>query len=113
MLGTAAAALGAIGSHALELDAEGARRFAIANRYHFYHVLAVLAVALGGNRLAVLPRRLVLFCWLAGVVLFCGSLYAVAIAGHAAVMPLVPVGGVFLIAGWLGLVVAAWPGGRH
>jgi len=110
LLGGAAAALGAIGSHALELDLDGARRFAIANRYHFYHVLALLAVALGGDRLAILPRRLAVACWLAGMVLFCGSLYLVAITGHAGLAP-VPIGGLLLIAGWLSLGVAAWRGG--
>ena len=110
VLGAAAVALGAIGSHALDLDADGSRRFVIANRYHFYHVLALLMVALTSDVVAVLPRRLAAICWCAGMLLFCGSLYLMAITGYALAPYLAPSGGLLLIAGWVSFALAAWRG---
>jgi uncharacterized membrane protein YgdD (TMEM256/DUF423 family) len=65
--------------------------------YQWVHALAFLAV--GQARSA---RRGTIICWLIGVVLFCGSLYILALDSNQKwAGPLTPLGGLFLIAGWI------------
>ena len=103
--------IGAFGAHALRdrLDAYSLGVYEKAVFYHFIHALGLLIVS-------VLPRAGVLtekhagwICslLLAGIVLFSGSLYALAISGVRALGAVTPLGGVSFIAAWLLLAYAA------
>ncbi|MCA4898377.1 MAG: DUF423 domain-containing protein [Bacteroidota bacterium] len=108
VLGALAVALGAFGAHALKnlLALSGrTETYELAVKYHFYHSLALLALAalqpqVGENR-ARWSARLILL----GTLLFSGSLYLLAIFETKAVVFVTPVGGTLLIAGWL---TAVW-----
>lgn len=103
-----AVALGAFGAHALKgfLESNGhASTYATAVQYHFYHALGLLA--LGGllrqaENEGRPTARLKVACWLlvAGVLMFSGSLYALALTGIEFFGPVTPLGGVAFLAGW-------------
>jgi len=105
----AAVALGAFGAHALKsrLSAEMLAVWHTGVEYHVYHALALLAV---GLLAAQLPESALLkwsgWLMLAGIVLFCGSLYALALSGERWLGPITPVGGIAFLAAWVLFVVA-------
>lgn len=104
LLGASAVAAGAVGSHILgHDDPQAAHRFATAVQYHQLHALAFLGLAAAQPRIA--RWQLSALLWLAGVLLFCGSLYALALGGSPGLAKVAPTGGMSLILGWLGL---AW-----
>ncbi len=114
LLGAASAfcsvAAGAFGAHALRrnLASDALAVFETAARYQMYHALALLALAC---LLARRPARLVRFagwCFVAGTVLFCGSLYALTLTGIRPLGIVTPFGGVAFLAGWGCLGWAAW-----
>ncbi len=110
----AATMLGAYASHGLRsapADAVDAVRMAVSMQ--FYHGLALLAVALLGERLG--SRWVTVAGWLfvAGTVLFCGSVYASRLLGLEALGAVAPLGGSTLMAGWIGVAVAALTSGRR
>jgi uncharacterized membrane protein YgdD (TMEM256/DUF423 family) len=106
----AAVAAGAFGAHALKtkIAPDMMAAYQTAVQYHFWHALGLLAVA------ALIAQRpdsgaLALAAWLlvAGVVLFAGSLYALALSGVRGFGAVTPVGGVALLAAWAALAWAA------
>ncbi len=111
-----AVAAGAFGAHALRarLAPDMLAVFETAARYQMYHALALLAVALFlGRTAAAIPDLWASWAgWLfaAGIVLFSGSLYALALTGVRILGAITPLGGVAFIAGWACLLVAAWRG---
>lgn len=122
-LGFAGVALGAFGSHALRrrLSPDRLSQFETGVRYQLWHALALFAVVLvrslrfptGGGWFAYLtpaPFQLwpAVAGWLfiAGVVLFCGSLYALALTGDARWGVVTPFGGAGLLLGWVALLIA-------
>lgn len=107
--GGIAVALGAFAAHALKgrLDAQLLVTFETGARYQMYHALALLAAGLLAERF---PSRLVAASgvfFLAGTVLFSGSLYALALTGMRGLGAVTPFGGVAFLAGWLCLGLAA------
>ena len=105
---------GAFGAHGLEgkLDSRALEVFETAAKYQMYHAPALLAVGLltlQGRR----GRMLDLAGWsfLVGVLIFSGTLYALAFTGIRWLGAITPIGGLGLIAGWLGLAIAAGPKG--
>jgi uncharacterized membrane protein YgdD (TMEM256/DUF423 family) len=105
----AAVALGAFGAHALKsrLSAEMLVVWHTGVEYHFYHALGLIAVGLAA---AQLPDS-ALLKWsgalmLAGIVLFSGSLYALALSGTRLLGAVAPFGGTAFLAAWA-LFVAA------
>jgi len=104
-----AVAFGAFGAHALRarLSPEMLAVFETGVRYQMYHALALLLVA------ATIPRFggwLVLTAgWLmiVGIILFSGSLYALALTGVTTLGAITPIGGLAFLAGWACLAVAA------
>jgi uncharacterized membrane protein YgdD (TMEM256/DUF423 family) len=96
--------LGAFGAHALKarLGGEALSIWQTAVQYHFWHALALLAVALAG---AGPWFRAAGWLFLAGVLLFSGSLYALAFGIPLGVVT--PLGGLALILGWVAFAVAA------
>ena len=110
LLGAAGIALGAFGAHALAdtLAARGLENaWETAVLYHLVHVVAALCVV-GAGVFADQPLgRGIVIAWLAGIVLFSGSLYGIALGGPRWLGPVTPLGGLAFIAGWLALAVAA------
>ncbi len=77
-------------------------------RYHFYHALALLALAVGGT--ALWESRWTVaaaWSWLIGVVIFSGTLYLLAVSGIRWLGAITPIGGTAFIVGWVCLVIAA------
>ena len=106
-----AVALGAFGAHVLSgrLDAKSLQTFETAVRYHALHGLGLLLVGLltGGCIELGRPADLAGLFMTAGIVLFCGSLYWLALGGPRWLGPVTPIGGLCLIAAWACLLIAA------
>lgn len=113
MLGASGVGLGAFGAHGLRatLLANGmANAWETAVRYHLLHAVALLALAVwlrpaGRHGRAANAAG---WCWAAGVVVFSGSLYWLALGGPRWLGPVTPLGGLALLAGWLALIPAAF-----
>lgn len=110
LLGAAAVLLGAFGAHALRdtLDEHALAIWRTAVEYQFWHVLATVGVALLARDGASTCLRIAAVAFVAGIVLFCGSLYALALGGPRLVGVITPFGGVAFVAGWIALAVHAW-----
>ncbi len=110
VLGALTVAIGAFGAHGLRPMLEASGRldtFETAVRYQFYHLLALLAVgvlAVARPDLRGLDTAALL--WLAGIVVFSGSLYAICFTGITKFGAVAPLGGLLLIAGWVRLLFA-------
>ncbi len=94
-------ALGAAGDHLASIIRHE-HAFETALRYNQLYSLLLVALALHApppSRLLTLARA----AFMAGMLLFCGSLYALAFTGLAALGMVTPFGGVTLMAGWLAL----------
>lgn len=108
-------AAGAFGAHALRshLDPSALATFETAARYQMYHAFGLFATAWVSeqsppNRLSVWASRL----FVGGVVLFCGSLYALSLTGAKWLGAIAPVGGASFLAGWCCLALGAGSVGR-
>jgi uncharacterized membrane protein YgdD (TMEM256/DUF423 family) len=104
-----AVVLGAFGAHGLQnrLDDSARGVYEKAVFYHFLHAMGILVVAVLA-RTGTFPEHatdIVCWCLLAGIVLFSGSLYVLAVSGNRALGMITPFGGVAFIVGW---VVLAW-----
>jgi uncharacterized membrane protein YgdD (TMEM256/DUF423 family) len=105
---------GAFGAHGLRsrLGPDLLAVFETAARYQMYHALGLLAVAWAttrpGGALAVWAGWL----FVAGTVVFSGSLYLLALSGLRWLGAVTPIGGLAFLAGWLLLALAAWNGGK-
>lgn len=107
VLGGLAVAAGAFGAHGLRdsLPPADLETFEVAVRYQMFHALALVlcaALPVGTPRVVAAAR-----CFLAGVVVFSGSLYALVLTGPRWLGAVTPVGGTLLIVGWVLLATAA------
>lgn len=113
ILGGLAVALGAFGAHALKarLSADMLQIFETGVRYHFYHALALglVVVAMQYWPKTNLPT-IAGWLFVAGIVIFSGSLYILSTTGVRWWGAITPIGGVAFIAGWACLALAAWRG---
>ena len=100
-------ALGAYAAHGLSATPERVDFFRTAVSYQMWHALALLGVALLRARAPSLVADAAGVLFLAGIVLFSGSLYAIGFTGAAPVRMAAPIGGVALMAGWAALIVVA------
>lgn len=116
IFGGLAVALGAFGAHGLEgitKDEKILHGFQTGVQYQMYHALALLAIALLTDRLPAKGLKWAASCFIAGIIFFSGSLYLLTILkiqGNDAVKfagPITPLGGIFFIAGWVCLLIAA------
>ena len=106
----AAVAAGAFGAHALKtkIAPEMMAVYQTAVQYHFWHGLGLLAVAvLITQRPASGTLGIAAWLLVAGVLLFSGSLYALALTGVRGFGAVTPVGGVALLAAWAAVAWAA------
>ncbi|HEY2382460.1 MAG TPA: DUF423 domain-containing protein [Terriglobia bacterium] len=110
VLGFLGVVFGAFGAHALRsrLSPEMLAVFETAVRYQMYHAFAVLIVAAAIGRIGN-AGLLVMAGWFffAGVVLFSGSLYVLALTGMGMLGAITPIGGLLFLIGWACLVVFA------
>jgi uncharacterized membrane protein YgdD (TMEM256/DUF423 family) len=100
--GASAVLLGAFGAHALRgvLDARGSELWHTAVNYHAWHALALaVAAGLGFGR----SGRVAMAAFVVGIVLFSGSLYALALGAPRWVGIITPFGGLAFVAGWLAI----------
>jgi uncharacterized membrane protein YgdD (TMEM256/DUF423 family) len=117
--GAIAVALGAMAAHYLESKLDGVllterniQTFETAARYQMYHSLVLVAVVFLFEKFN--PKMLAKagYCFMAGIVLFSGSLYLLSTAklmGLTTVKwlgPITPIGGLFFIAGWIFLALS-------
>ena len=114
VLGTLSAfvgvAAGAFGAHALKtrLSPEMLAIFEVGVLYQMYHAFALIACAWASTRWpgALVPAAGWLF--VAGTLVFSGSLYLLSVSGVRWLGAITPLGGLALLAGWACLAVAAW-----
>ncbi len=109
--GMMAVALGAFGAHVLKarLSADLLATFETAVRYHMYHAIALFLAAVAN---VMWPYSLrpewAGWAFIAGTVLFSGSLYGRVFLRVRALGMLAPLGGVAFMAGWLFLGLSPW-----
>lgn len=114
VFGALAVILGAFAAHTLKqiLPPAALGTFQTGVSYQFYHVFALLATGILSDRFRNRWIKLAGYCFIIGVVLFSGSLYALAGLQASANVGLgglgivTPIGGLFFIAGWVFLVLA-------
>jgi len=108
VLGFLGVALGAFGAHGLRgrLSPDMLAVFETAVRYHMYHTLALLLTGLMMARLGGWLFAAAGWCFVGGIVLFSGSLYALALSGVTVLGAITPIGGLAFLAGWAALAIA-------
>jgi uncharacterized membrane protein YgdD (TMEM256/DUF423 family) len=109
--GFSAVAIGAFGAHALKqrLDLEMLAIFEVGCRYHMYHALAIGLAALWTASTASSIWALAAGCFFfAGILIFSGSLYLLALTSIKAWGAVTPIGGFLFLAGWLCLAASAF-----
>ena len=104
---------GAFGAHGLRarLDPAMLAVFETGARYHMYHALGMIAAAWAASRWPGPWAGWAGWLFLAGTLLFSGSLYALALSGIRWLGAITPIGGVAFLAGWICLALAARQGG--
>lgn len=105
-------AAGAFGAHALRarLSPDLLAAFETGARYEMYHAIGLALAAWAASRFPGPPAAWAGGLFLAGTVLFSGSLYALALTGIRGLGAVTPFGGLAFIAGWLALALSALRG---
>src|SRR5436190_18975387 len=104
-----AVALGAFGAHGLRgrLTPDMLAVFQTGVQYHMYHALALILVAGILGHLSGWLIQTAGWCFVAGIVLFSGSLYLLAVTGVTVLGAITPIGGLLFLIGWALLAFAA------
>jgi uncharacterized membrane protein YgdD (TMEM256/DUF423 family) len=107
-----AVAAGAFGAHALSdrLSADMLATFETGARYQMYHGLALLGAAWAVTRWPGPLTTAAGWLFVAGTIIFSGSLYTLSLSGVRWLGAITPLGGIAFIGGWLCLALAAWRG---
>ncbi len=105
-------AAGAFATHGLKsrLSADNLEVWQTAARYHIYHALALLGVAYAAGRWGSDLTSLSGWLFVAGIAIFSGSLYLLAVSNVKWLGAITPLGGACFLAGWASLALAAWRG---
>ena len=110
--GGLAVILGAFGAHALknQLSAHLLSAYETAVQYQSIHTLALLALGVLLVKVESVSRAFAVagFAWVIGIVLFCGSLYWLALGGPRWLGPITPLGGLCFIVAWVSFAVGVW-----
>lgn len=108
VLAALAVVIGAFGAHALKksLSPDELEIFATGSKYHFYHALALIIYGIYGKGQKQLPSWPG-WTFVVGIVLFSGSLYALAVFKLSKLGMITPLGGLAFIVGWVGFALAA------
>lgn len=106
--GVTAIVLGAFGTHALKeiLSFDQLQSFETAVRYQMYHAIVLLFVAIFDG-ISAKEKQLINRFFYAGIILFSGSIYVIQLTSISAksIWFITPLGGFFLIVGWLTMIV--------
>jgi uncharacterized membrane protein YgdD (TMEM256/DUF423 family) len=105
-----AVAAGAFGAHALEarLSPDRLATWETAARYHMYHALGLILVGIAGARSgSTTVWSLAGWLLLAGILVFCGTVYALALGAPRWLGAITPLGGLAFIAGWMAFAAGA------
>ena len=110
VLGALAVVAGAFGAHALEkqLSPRMLEIFHTGARYQMSHALALVLIGVLAHQLPQAGFARAGWAMFAGVLIFSGSLYALALTGVTKLGAVTPLGGLALIAGWALLALSAW-----
>jgi len=110
LLAGVAVAAGAFGAHGLRdrLAPDMLAVFETAARYQMYHALALLAVAWATARWPESSAGLAGWLFVAGIAVFSGSLYVLALSGVRWLGAITPLGGLCFLVGWAVLAWTAW-----
>lgn len=100
---------GAFGAHALRdrISPEALQWFETGTRYHLLHALALFGTGLAAGHVQDRARRVAGVCFAGGIVLFAGSLYAMALGGPRLLGAITPLGGAAWMVGWIALGVGS------
>ncbi|HYH85162.1 MAG TPA: DUF423 domain-containing protein [Pyrinomonadaceae bacterium] len=103
-------ALGAFGAHGLKsrLGADMLATFEIGVRYQMYHAFALIATAWAATRWPGTLTSAAGWLFVAGTIVFSGSLYLLSLTGQRWLGAITPIGGLAFLAGWLCLAAACW-----
>jgi uncharacterized membrane protein YgdD (TMEM256/DUF423 family) len=103
---------GAFAAHGLRdrLDARALEVFETGARYQMYHALAMVLAGVIATATSVRGAQTAGWIFQLGIVLFSGSLYALALTGTRGLGAITPLGGLAFLAGWLWLAWTAWRG---
>ena len=109
ILGFLGVAAGAFGAHAIRerVSPERLDNWKSAADYQLWHALATIVSALIAVRWASGSAAAAGWCFVTGVAVFSGSLYALALTDRRKLGAITPIGGVLFLAGWAFLVLAA------
>ncbi len=107
-----AVVLGAFGAHGLKgrLTVEMLATFEVGVRYQMYHSLALFAVAWAMSRWPRADIAAAGWLFIAGTLIFSGSLYLLSVTGIRWLGAITPIGGLAFILGWLSLAWGVWRG---
>lgn len=111
LLGTTGVILGAFGAHALKERLLASGRldaWETATLYHLLHAIALLGLAALAKSNLLPYTQTIARIWFCGVILFSGSIYALALTGWKLLGPVTPIGGLLLVIGWVMLGVSAF-----
>lgn len=105
--------LGAFGAHGLKTAApESVPTFQTGVQYQMYHAFALLIVGILFEKFPFKPMNWAGVCFLIGILLFSGSLYALSLlkatgkVGLGGIGIITPIGGLFFVVGWICFVMA-------
>ncbi len=114
LFGALSVALGAFGAHAFKAALTASGRldtYETAVKYQFYHALALVLIAVLLQKPGIPGAEKFLhwsgYAFIAGILIFSGSLYILCLTGITKFGAITPIGGLFLIAGWVCLMLAA------
>jgi uncharacterized membrane protein YgdD (TMEM256/DUF423 family) len=99
-----AVSVGAFGAHALKnilLETGKTEVFETAVRYHFYHSFGLLFIGIMLQKNSHRFLHYASYLFVIGILIFCGSLYTLALTGFTKLGMLAPIGGLSFILGWL------------
>ncbi len=108
-------AAGAFGAHALKsiLTPDLLQVFEVGVRYLMYHALALVGVGLLGRQAPQRALNVAAGAFVAGIILFSGSLFLLAFNGTRWIGAITPIGGAAFLIGWASLLKAAWVDARR
>lgn len=112
ILGLLSVALGAFGAHGLQdkVEPRMIEVWETAARYQMYHALALFAAAWVLQQTQHTGATVAGWSFIAGTLIFSGSLYVMVLSGVKWLGAITPIGGTVMIVGWVALLVAAVKG---
>jgi len=112
LFGGLAVVAGAFGAHALrdQLAPDRLAQFELAVRYQMYHALALIATGYAAQRWPASTASAAGWAFVIGILIFCGTVYALAFGSPRWFGAITPIGGVSMIVGWSLLAYAALRG---